>query len=468
MTTVETNAKTLLGDITTPVGIYLKIRDIYPNSILLESSDFHHLENCYSYICLEPIADFMLNDQTITRRIGQASPVETALQKPEDAMQALDTFVSEFDFIHPGSHLNGFFGYMGFEAVQYFDKLSLNRQKPGFGIPHIRYHLYKYVIAINHFKDQLTITENLFSGEESHIDQLAFLIQTKPIPQYPFKTVSRESASISGEDFKKLVSKAKAHCQRGDVFQLVLSRCFSRGFKGDEFNVYRTLRSINPSPYLFYFDYGDYKIFGSSPESQLKTDGKEAIINPIAGTFKRTGDDIHDEKLAAELLKDEKENAEHVMLVDLARNDLSKSTRNVQVSKMKEIQFYSHVIHIVSNVTGEMESDGSALQILGDTFPAGTLSGAPKNKAIQLIDRYEPTTRGFYGGCIGFIGIQGETNHAITIRSFLSKNNVLTYQAGAGIINESNEEKELAEVNNKLEALRKAIDAAEKNGQLTT
>ena len=468
MTTVETNSITLLGDISTPVGIYLKLRDAYPNSILLESSDFHHLENCYSYICLEPIADFMLKDQTITRRIGKTSPVETTLQKPEDAMQALDTFVNGFKFIHPGAHLNGFFGYMGFEAVQYFDKLSLNRQKPGFGIPLIRYHLYKYVIAINHFKDQLTITENLFPGEESHIDQLAFLIQTKPIPQYPFKTASGESANISEEDFKKLVSKAKSHCQRGDVFQLVLSRCFSREFKGDEFNVYRTLRSINPSPYLFYFDFGDYKIFGSSPESQLKTDGKEAIINPIAGTFKRTGDDVHDEKLAAELLKDEKENAEHVMLVDLARNDLSKSARNVQVSKMKEIQFYSHVIHIVSNVTGEMDANGSALQVLGDTFPAGTLSGAPKNKAIQLIDRYEPTSRGFYGGCIGFIGIHGATNHAITIRSFLSKNNVLTYQAGAGIINESKEENELAEVNNKLEALRKAIDAAEKNIQLTT
>jgi anthranilate synthase component 1 len=258
-----------------------------------------------------------------------------------------------------------------------------------------------------------------------------------------------------------MVSKAKAHCQRGDVFQMVLSRRFSQQFKGDEFNVYRALRSINPSPYLFYFDYGNYKIFGSSPEMQLKTEGNKATINPIAGTFKRTGDDIKDEQLAADLLKDDKENSEHVMLVDLARNDLSKNTRNVRVSRMKDIQFYSHVIHIVSNVEGTMYDGDSALKVLGDTFPAGTLSGAPKNKAIRLIDQYEPTSRGFYGGCIGFIGINGETNHAITIRSFLSQGDTLHYQAGAGIVNESDEEKELAEVNNKLEALRRAIYTAE-------
>ncbi len=463
MKTIRTLTRTLLADMITPVGIYLKLRDEYPNSILLESSDFHHLENCYSYICLEPRADFMVQDQRITHRIGNGAPETKEIQKPEDVMESLDSFIQSFDFTEQGKNLNGFFGYIGFEAVQYFDKLSFSQEKPPPALPLIRYHLYKYIIAINHFKDQLTIIENLFPEEESAIDQLAFLIKTKPIPHYPFKTDSDETANVSGDDYKEMVSKAKHHCQRGDVYQMVLSRRFSRAFKGDEFNVYRRLRSINPSPYLFYFDYGDYKIFGSSPEMQLKTDGEKATINPIAGTFKRTGDDARDEKLAADLLKDEKENAEHVMLVDLARNDLSKNARNVKVSKMKEIQFYSHVIHIVSNVEGQMNDGGSALEILGDTFPAGTLSGAPKNKALRLIDRYEPTPRDFYGGCIGYIGINGETNHAITIRSFLSKKNTLHYQAGAGIINESKEENELAEVNNKLEPLRKAIQAATNN-----
>jgi len=463
MKTVKTLTRTLLADMVTPVGIYLKLRDEYPNSILLESSDFHHLENCYSYICLEPRADFIVQDQFITQRIGNDAPDTNEIQKPEDVMQSLESFIQSFDFTGQEKNLNGFFGYMGFEAVQYFDKLSFSQEKTPPAIPLVRYHLYKYIIAINHFKDQLTIIENLFPGEESAIDQLAFLIKTKSIPHYPFKIDSDETANVSGDNYKEMVSKARDHCQRGDVYQMVLSRRFSRSFKGDEFNVYRALRSINPSPYLFYFDYGDYKIFGSSPEMQLKTDGERAIINPIAGTFKRTGDDARDEKLAAELLKDEKENAEHVMLVDLARNDLSKNARDVKVSKMKEIQFYSHVIHIVSNVEGKMNDGGSALNILGDTFPAGTLSGAPKNKAIRLIDRYEPTPRDFYGGCIGYIGINGETNHAITIRSFLSKRNTLHYQAGAGIINESKEENELAEVNNKLEALRRAIQAATNN-----
>ena len=463
MKTVKTLTRTLLADMVTPVGIYLKLRDEYPNSILLESSDFHHLENCYSYICLEPRADFIVQDQFITQRIGNGAPDTIEIQKSEDVMNSLESFIQSFDFTGQEKSLNGFFGYIGFEAVQYFDKLSFSQEKPPPAIPLIRYHLYKYIIAINHFKDQLTIIENLFPGEESAIDQLAFLIKTKSIPHYPFKIDSDETANVSGDDYKEMVSKAREHCQRGDVYQMVLSRRFSRSFKGDEFNVYRALRSINPSPYLFYFDYGDYKIFGSSPEMQLKTDGERAIINPIAGTFKRTGDDTRDEKLAAELLKDEKENAEHVMLVDLARNDLSKNAHDVKVSKMKEIQFYSHVIHIVSNVEGQMNDGGSALNILGDTFPAGTLSGAPKNKAIRLIDRYEPTPRDFYGGCIGYIGINGETNHAITIRSFLSKRNTLHYQAGAGIINESKEDKELAEVNNKLEALRRAIQAATNN-----
>ncbi|MBS3777446.1 MAG: anthranilate synthase component I family protein [Bacteroidales bacterium] len=463
MKTIKTTTRTLLADMITPVGIYLKLRDEYPNSILLESSDFHHLENCYSYICLEPRADFIVEDQTIKERIGNQSPDTKPIRKPEEVLESLEHFIQSFEFSEKNNHLNGFFGYMGFEAVQYFDKLSFDREKSPPVIPLMRYHLYKYIIAINHFKDQLTIVENLFPGEESAIDQLAFLIKTKPIPSYPFKTDSDETANVSGEDYKEMVSNAKNHCQRGDVFQMVLSRRFYRGFKGDEFNVYRALRSINPSPYLFYFDYGNYKIFGSSPEMQLKTDGKKALINPIAGTFRRTGDDERDEKLAEELLKDEKENAEHVMLVDLARNDLSKSTSNVKVSGMKEIQFYSHVIHIVSNVEGDMNEQASALNVLGDTFPAGTLSGAPKNKAIRLIDRYEPTSRDYYGGCIGYIGINGETNHAITIRSFLSKKNVLHYQAGAGIINESDEEKELAEVNNKLEALRRAIHTASNN-----
>jgi anthranilate synthase component 1 len=286
------------------------------------------------------------------------------------------------------------------------------------------------------------------------------VIRNKPVPRYPFKASLAEQSNMTDDYYNSLVDKAKSHCQRGDVFQLVLSRSFSRNFKGDEFNVYRALRSINPSPYLFYFDYGDYKLIGSSPEMQLKTKDQTAVLNPIAGTFKRTGEDAEDKELAEKLLKDKKENSEHVMLVDLARNDLARHTKEVEVARYKEVQFYSHVLHIVSSVTGKMKSPGDVLKILSDTFPAGTLTGAPKYRAMQLIDQYEPDKRGFYGGCIGFINPEGESNHAIMIRTLLSKGNNLFYRAGAGIINESVKENELKEVDHKLAAIRNAIEKA--------
>lgn len=458
---INTKYMTLLADSHTPVSIYLKLRDAYPGSILLESSDFHHLENCYSYICLEPRADFIVEQGKIIERLGEDMPQVRSYQEPDKVFQALQDFIRSFELDDNGSHLNGFFGYMNFESLQFYDKVLFNPSKVSGEIPLIRYHLYRYVISINHFKDQMTIIENLLPGEDSRLDEVTSQIKNRPLVYYPFYITAQEESNMTEVAYMDLVKKAKHHCQRGDVFQLVLSRRFSRPFKGDEFNVYRSLRSINPSPYLFYFDYGDYRIFGSSPEMQLKTEKGEAFISPIAGTFRRTGDDQKDEKLASELLQDEKENAEHVMLVDLARNDLSKTTDSVKVVKYKDIQFYSHVIHIVSTVSGRMRNKEDAVKILADTFPAGTLSGAPKIKAIQLIDQYEPEERNYYGGCIGYIGTNGVTNHAITIRSFLSHHNRLHYQAGAGIVNESREEKELQEVANKLQALRNAIDMAE-------
>ena len=229
---------------------------------------------------------------------------------------------------------------------------------------------------------------------------------------------------------------------------------------GDEFNVYRALRSVNPSPYLFFFDYGDYKLMGSSPEAQLVIQNDKAFVHPIAGTFKRTGDDDADKMATEALLKDSKENAEHVMLVDLARNDLSRLCDEVKVEHYKQVQYFSHVIHLVSEVTGKVREGSNPFELVAKTFPAGTLSGAPKFKAIGLIDAYEPTPRSYYGGAIGFMGFDGSCNHAIMIRTFLSMNNTLTYQAGAGVVAASNPESELQEVNNKLRALKKAIDLA--------
>jgi anthranilate synthase component 1 len=361
----------------------------------------------------------------------------------------------------PATAAQGLFGYTSFDAVQFFDSISFS-QKPGVqAIPLMRYRLYQYVIVFNHFKDEMYICENGVPGLDSEITLVESLIRSKDVPSYPFSTQGQETSNMEDAGYREMVQKGIQSCLRGDVFQIVLSRQFQQGFIGDEFNVYRTLRNVNPSPYLFYFDYGDYKLMGSSPESQLIIKDGKAVVHPIAGTFKRTGNAEKDKQLAAALLEDAKENAEHTMLVDLARNDLSRLCDEVVVKHYRQVQYYSHVIHLVSEVNGRVKEGMNPFLLLATTFPAGTLSGAPKYKAMQLIDSYEPTQRGYYGGCIGFMGFDGSCNHAIMIRSFLSRQNTLYYQAGAGVVAASNPESELQEVNNKLGALKKAIELAD-------
>ena len=355
---------------------------------------------------------------------------------------------------------NGLYGYTTYDSVQYFENIVLNVKEAPSAIPLLQYSFYRFIIAINHFNDEMMLIENIENGQESRIQEIQKVIDAQVFNTQKFQVLGDETSNCTNEDFKEYVVKAKSHCKRGDVFQLVLSRQFQQKFKGDEFNVYRALRSINPSPYLFYFDYGSFKLMGSSPEAQIKISNGKAIINPIAGTFRRTGEMAKDIQLGKNLAADKKETAEHVMLVDLARNDLSKHADNVTVEVFKEVQYFSHVIHLVSTVSGQLK--GNPIETVGDTFPAGTLSGAPKYKAMQLIDTYENQSRGFYGGAVGIIGLDGSVNLAIAIRSFVSKNNVLYYQAGAGIVIHSDEEKELQEVNNKLAALKKALILAEK------
>jgi anthranilate synthase component 1 len=354
---------------------------------------------------------------------------------------------------------------MGYEAVQSFEDVALDPAKiPAGDIPLIRYGVYRYVIAFNHFRQELHLFEHSVAGETpaetDGLDRLENLVRHPSVPTFGFGTVGEEQTNQTDEEFLARLTQGQAHCLRGDVFQIVLSRRFQQEFSGDEFNVYRALRSINPSPYLFYFDYGDYKIFGSSPEAQVLVQGREATLFPIAGTYRRTGDDAADAAAAQRLAADPKENAEHVMLVDLARNDLARHGTQVQVRTLREIQFYSHVIHLVSKVTAELTEGTDTLQVVADTFPAGTLSGAPKFRAIQLIDGLEPTARGYYGGCLGHLGFDGSFNHAIMIRSFLSTGNQLYFQAGAGVVAASNTQSELEEVHHKLGALRAALRAA--------
>lgn len=460
----KTNHKNILADTTTPVSMYLRLRDTFPNSLLLESSEYHSRDNNISYICCQPIAGIVLENENLTIQMPNGShsskPV-SGLNLREEVSNFRKSFQTEE---LPGVNVisNGIFGYFTFEAINFFEDIQLTTPRhPEKDIPTLQYHVYKYVIAIDHFRNQLHIFENLLENENSELERLQFLIQNKNFPEYTFKKKGEETSNMSDQDFRDLVLKMKEHIQRGDVFQIVPSRGFRTPFAGDEFNVYRALRSINPSPYLFYFDYGDFKLFGSSPEAQLTIKKDVASIYPIAGTFKRTGNMEEDEKIAEALKNDPKESAEHVMLVDLARNDLSRHCTNVQVKSYKEAQYYSHVIHLVSKVSGKLNPEANPFDVVGDTFPAGTLSGAPKHMALTLIDRYEGFQRSFYSGAIGFMGFNGDFNHAIMIRSFLSKQNNLHYQAGAGIVLDSDPEKELQEVNNKISALRRALELAE-------
>jgi len=455
--------KKILADTITPVSIYLKIRDKFPNSILLESSDYHANDNSFSYICCNPIASIKIENDIISQTFPDGS-TKTNSTDTTNVVQEIHKFTKRFKVNNDKAFKfinNGIFGFTAYDAVKYFEDINITKKEGALEIPDIYYAVYQNIIAINHHKNEAYIFAHCFDSN-NNVEDIHHLIKAKNFASYQFYAEGDISSNLTDVEYKEHVELAKKHCGRGDVFQLVLSKKFEQNFKGDEFNVYRALRSINPSPYLFYFDYGNFKIFGSSPEAQLVVNNGKAEIHPIAGTFKRTGNDLKDAKLAEKLVEDVKENAEHVMLVDLARNDLSRHGSEVTVDRYREVQFFSHVIHLVSKVIGKKHKNTTTMQVVADTFPAGTLSGAPKHMAMQLIEKYEKTSRTFYGGAIGFMDFEGNYNHAIMIRTFLSKNHQLHWQAGAGLVSKSNPEHELQEVYNKLGALTKAIKIAER------
>ncbi len=450
----------LAGDIHSPVSVYLKIRDIFPFSILLESSDYHGHEHSYSYICCNPIAKFEVADEKISIQLPNQDEVISDIKDKSDVLKAQQDFYQSFDAIDKidGLVCNGVFGYTSYDSVRYFEDVEVQKfEDDSRRIPDMVYRVYRNVLVFNHFNDELIVFNHSLEGEDSNIEEMLAILHKKDFSMFNFETKGDVSSNIDDLQFMDMVQKGKDHCQRGDVFQIVVSRRFEQKFEGDDFQVYRALRSINPSPYLFYYDFGGFKIFGSSPEAQIVIKEGKATIFPIAGTFRRTGNDKEDYDLAKKLFNDPKEVCEHVMLVDLARNDLSRHGSEVTVETFKEIQYYSHVIHMVSKVSGRLDEDTKPLQLVADTFPAGTLSGAPKHNAMGLINKYENSNRGLYGGAIGMLGFDGTYNHAIMIRTFLSKANSLYYQAGAGVVAKSVVESELQEVNNKLAALSKAM-----------
>lgn len=462
---IQTEVTKMLADTFTPVGIYLRLRDRFRDTILLESTDSHASENSYSFICVNAIGGIEISTlNQIEYKYPNQEPEKETIKNVHDTPDRIWSYMQQYEItanaLKEASFGQGLYGYTTYDAIPFFDSIQFKKEVDI--IPLMRYRLYQYVIAFNHFKDEIFICENKLAGIDSEYNALLSYIKSKDVPQYPFLMKGAESVNQSDVEFINAVKLGIQHCMRGDVFQIVLSRRFQQSFQGDEFNVYRTLRNINPSPYLFFFDYGDYKLMGSSPEAQIIIKNSKAVVHPIAGTFKRSGDEATDALMTQKLLDDPKENAEHVMLVDLARNDLSRVCSDVQVKHYRQVHYYSHVIHLVSEVEGTVAKNANPFQLISKTFPAGTLSGAPKFKAMQLIDQIEPTKRSYYGGCIGFVGFDGSCNQAIMIRTFLSQQNTLTYQAGAGVVAASVPENELQEVNNKLNALKTAMVMAEK------
>lgn len=461
---VTVHRKQMLADTVTPVGLYLRLRDRYPEAVLLEGADNAEGRNGSSFIGIQPQAEIVIENGKIRYEIpALGESVEMPLEKA-NVLELLENFRTRFDFGENAANNSGIglIGYMGYDTVRLFEPSAFRQAPKPSPVPLLRFRLYRYLLAFNYLKHSLELVETTLPGQSPDLEALQTLIEHKDIPQFKFKTAGPEQANMSDADYLRRVATGIAHCRRGDVFQVVLSRAFSQPFQGDEFNVYRALRCINPSPYLFFADYGDYRLFGSSPEAQLVVQQGKAVIHPIAGTYKKTGDEAVDHAAEQALLLDPKENAEHVMLVDLARNDLSRHAEKVQVEAFREVHRYSHVIHLVSRVSGEVGPGVSPFALLADTFPAGTLSGAPKVRALQMIEENEPTPRIWYGGAVGMVAFNGGVNMAIMIRSFLSHAQQLHFRAGAGIVVNSSPESELAEIGHKLGALRSAIQLAEK------
>ena len=456
----KTTSKTILADLYTPVGVYMRLRDLYPQSALMESSDYHEKDNSRSFIGIDPMASVAIGHGVATVTYPDGSTFQHEVNKEYRSDKAIHQLIDCIEVSGDDAKICGLFGYTSFNAVRYFEDINVKDETQAKNdAPDLLYILYKVVIVFDHFNNTLKIVS--LDGE-AKLDEVMRAMNKTNVKAYDFHPVGDVRSTLTDDEHRENIRRGIKHCLRGDVFQIVLSRRFIQSYEGDDFKLYRALRSINPSPYLFYFDFGGFRIFGSSPETHCRIEGKKAYIDPIAGTTKRTGDAEADRKGAEYLRNDPKENAEHVMLVDLARNDLSRNCHGVKVDFYKDLQYYSHVIHLVSRVSGELDNGADPTKAFIDTFPAGTLSGAPKVRAMQLISEYEPHNRGAYGGCIGYIGLDGSLNQAITIRTFVSRNGELWFQAGGGIVAKSDVEYELQEVNNKLGALRKAILMAEK------
>lgn len=463
----------ITGDLLTPVLAYLKLRSIGSYSFLLESVEGIGRLARFSFIGKDPRK--IIQNSGLKVRINSSGSTEVVEQNLFDYLK------NEIkSYKHPllpelPDFTGGIVGYLGFENVGLIEDVIKFDGKDELNTPDSIFGLFNTVIAFDHYKHQLIIISNAhlddYTDTESAYNQakkeIAIIKQTlrKPLEySSKFSLTDEQYEQFDPESFYDDVKKGKNNIYEGDVFQLVLSKRFRSGYKGDPLNVYRALRIINPSPYMYYMEFGnDLTVIGTSPEDLIKVKDRKATILPIAGTRKRGKTDEDDLRLEKDLLDDPKEIAEHQMLVDLARNDLGRVCNfdTVELTEKMTIHRFSHVMHIVSRVEGMLKDDKDCIDALTASFPAGTVSGAPKIRAIQLINEYEKLKRNVYAGAVGYIDFGGNMDMCIAIRTLFAKDNTMFWQAGAGIVADSKPELELKEIRNKSAVLLSALKHAE-------
>lgn len=470
------------ADLETPVSVYVKLMDEVGPSFLLESVEGGERVGRYSFVGVNPRAMLALNGRTVTD-MRHGKEIVTELPEGTDFLDVLKAEVERFQLANIPSlprFVGGAVGYLGYDVVRYFERLPETAESV-LSIPDALYMLADLLVVFDHARHHLMILANARVGETdietAYVDAIQ-RIETvserllRPLPAVPRKRwgsrrqpSGKIDSNMAPERYEAMVSQAKEHIAAGDIFQVVLSQRFSRQTSAHPFAIYRALRMLNPSPYMFYFDFGqlDIQVIGASPEMHVRLEDGKAHVRPIAGTRPRGQTEAEDKALAEELLADPKELAEHVMLVDLGRNDIGRVSEygTVKVRDQMIIERYSHVMHIVSHVEGKMTGDMDAYDLMRATFPAGTVSGAPKVRAMEIIEDLEGQRRSMYAGAVGYFGYDGSMDTCIAIRTMLMQGETVYVQAGAGIVADSDPATEHQECVNKAKALMVAVERAE-------
>lgn len=473
VTNTQTIIREISADLETPISVYMKLRG-EEASFLLESVEGGERIARYSFIGVQPKAQYILRDTEIEIKDENGTRNR---QYEGDPTFFLQNEMSRFNFkSQPGvpRFIGGLVGFLGFESVRFFEPVLGSKMKRA-AIPDGIFLLADTVIAFDHARRSLSLIANVLDGDidsaNRKLDEIESRIHAPLPPSQPREIKpSKTRSNMTQGRFEDMVRDAKEFIAAGDIFQVVLSQRFTRETSVEPFDVYRAVRRLNPSPYMFFFDFGmvdDEPLFlvGSSPEMFVRLEGRTASLRPIAGTRPRGADSHADAALAAELLADPKERAEHVMLVDLGRNDLGRVCEygTVKVSDFFTIEKYSHVMHIVSHVEGKLKPELTAFDLVRASFPAGTVSGAPKVRALEIISELEPDARGAYAGMVGYFGFDGNMDTCLALRTMVARGNTFSVQAGAGIVADSEPTTEFQETVNKASAMLRAIDTAESN-----